>query len=165
MGLVAPRHVGSSQTRARTRVPCIDRWILNHCATREALRMLNDVESYILFCTGTHKLDSWSYPYLDATSPLVIQGSSDIFPPGPATPNSLIIIIRAAGCGSHKGTLLTGHGWELNFSKLCIHPKRVPFCNSSSQNGSLFYWSRVALQCCVSFWEPFSNSAKRGCIC
>ena len=36
-GLVAPRHVGPSQTRARTRVPCIGRRILNHCATREAL--------------------------------------------------------------------------------------------------------------------------------
>ena len=35
-GLVAPRHVGSPQTRARTRVPCIGRQILNHCATREA---------------------------------------------------------------------------------------------------------------------------------
>ena len=35
-GLVAPRHVGSSRTRARTRVPCIDRQILNNCATREA---------------------------------------------------------------------------------------------------------------------------------
>ena len=34
--LVAPRHVGSSQTRARTRVPCIGRQILNHCAAREA---------------------------------------------------------------------------------------------------------------------------------
>ena len=34
--LVAPRHVGSSQTRARTHVPCIGRQILNHCATREA---------------------------------------------------------------------------------------------------------------------------------
>ena len=30
-------HVGSSQTRARTRVPCIGRQIFNHCATREAL--------------------------------------------------------------------------------------------------------------------------------
>ena len=29
-------HVGSSQTRARTRVPCIGRLTLNHCATREA---------------------------------------------------------------------------------------------------------------------------------
>ena len=37
MGLLAPRHVGSSQTRARTHVPCISRQILNHCATREAL--------------------------------------------------------------------------------------------------------------------------------
>ena len=35
-GLVAPRHVGSSQTRARTRVPCIGRQTLKHCATREA---------------------------------------------------------------------------------------------------------------------------------
>ena len=34
-GLVAPWHVGSSQTRARTCVPCVDRRILNHCATRE----------------------------------------------------------------------------------------------------------------------------------
>ena len=35
-GLAAPRHVGFSQTRARTRVPCIGRQTLNHCATREA---------------------------------------------------------------------------------------------------------------------------------
>ena len=34
-GLVAPRHVGSSQTRAQTHVPCIGRRILNHCTTRE----------------------------------------------------------------------------------------------------------------------------------
>ena len=35
-GPVAPRHVGSSQTRAQARVPCIGRQILNHCTTREA---------------------------------------------------------------------------------------------------------------------------------
>ena len=35
MGLVTPRHVGSSRTRSRTHVPCIGRQILNHCATRE----------------------------------------------------------------------------------------------------------------------------------
>ena len=39
-GVVAPRHVGFSQTRARTRVPCIVRQILNHCATREAPRWI-----------------------------------------------------------------------------------------------------------------------------
>ena len=37
-GLVAPWHVGSSQTRARTRVSSIGTWILNHCATRETLK-------------------------------------------------------------------------------------------------------------------------------
>ena len=36
---VALRHVGSSRTRARTRVPCIGRRILNHYATKEALSM------------------------------------------------------------------------------------------------------------------------------
>ena len=36
MGLAAPRHVGSSPTRYQTRVPCIGRRILSHCATREA---------------------------------------------------------------------------------------------------------------------------------
>ena len=35
-GLVAPWHAGSSQTTARTRVPCIGRQTPNHCATREA---------------------------------------------------------------------------------------------------------------------------------
>ena len=39
-GPAAPRHVGSSQTRARTYVPCIGRQILNHCATREALSLI-----------------------------------------------------------------------------------------------------------------------------
>ena len=36
MGLVSPWHVVSSQTRDRTRVSCIDRWITNHWTTREA---------------------------------------------------------------------------------------------------------------------------------
>ena len=38
-GLVAPQHVGSSRTRARTHVPCFGRLILNHCATREVPRL------------------------------------------------------------------------------------------------------------------------------
>ena len=35
-GPAALQHVGSSWTRARTRVPCVGRQTLNHCATREA---------------------------------------------------------------------------------------------------------------------------------
>ena len=38
-GLVAPRHVGSSRTRAWTRVPCVGRQTLNHCASRETLSL------------------------------------------------------------------------------------------------------------------------------
>ena len=44
--LVAPRHVGSSQTRARTRVPCIGRQILNHCTTREALEGIFNLHAW-----------------------------------------------------------------------------------------------------------------------
>ena len=38
MGLVAPRHVGSSRTRDWTHVSCISSWILYHWATREACK-------------------------------------------------------------------------------------------------------------------------------
>ena len=40
MGLTAPQHVGSSQTRKRTHVPGIGSQILSHWATREALHFL-----------------------------------------------------------------------------------------------------------------------------
>ena len=46
MGLVAPRHVGSSQTRAQTHVSCIGRQILNRCATREALNIILYVHDF-----------------------------------------------------------------------------------------------------------------------
>ena len=37
MGLIAVRHVESSQTRDRICVPCIGRLLLNHWTTREVL--------------------------------------------------------------------------------------------------------------------------------
>ena len=40
-GLVAPLHMGSSQTRDWTHVPCHGRWILIHWTTREALVILS----------------------------------------------------------------------------------------------------------------------------
>ena len=55
MGLPALRHVGSSRTRAQTRIPCISRQILNHCATREAqfelifMRDVSPVFSFFFF--------------------------------------------------------------------------------------------------------------------
>ena len=38
-GLVAQQHVGFSQARNQTNVPCIAKWILNHQGTREALQL------------------------------------------------------------------------------------------------------------------------------
>ena len=40
--------MGSSRTRARARVPCIGRRILNHCATREALLFSHSLGGILL---------------------------------------------------------------------------------------------------------------------
>ena len=55
-GLVAPRHVGSSQTRAQTCVPCTGRQILNHCSTREVPEFficICSCKMYIVLCANT----------------------------------------------------------------------------------------------------------------
>ena len=52
MGLVTPWHVGSSWTRARTRVPCIGRWILNHWAPREVPTLQSNIELSIKMKLG-----------------------------------------------------------------------------------------------------------------
>ena len=71
-GLVAPGHVGSSQTRAQTHVPCIGRQILNHCATREALK--NSLYKYIhksgkFFLGLSWKVSLGHYPFGARGSP------------------------------------------------------------------------------------------------
>ena len=45
-GLVAPHHVESSQTRDRTCVPCIGRWFLIYCTTREVVN--NSLKMFLL---------------------------------------------------------------------------------------------------------------------
>ena len=48
--------MGSSQTRARTRVPCIGRQILNHHATREVPRPGNILSDLILDFRPSHQV-------------------------------------------------------------------------------------------------------------
>ena len=69
-GLAAPRHVGSSWTRARTCVPCIGRQILNHCATREVPRIVFNLcihtPVYVCVCVYIYKfflLQKWYIMY------------------------------------------------------------------------------------------------------
>ena len=44
--------MGSSQTRAQTLVPCIGRWILNHCATKEVPLFLINLKKQYFFSYG-----------------------------------------------------------------------------------------------------------------
>ena len=63
-GLVAPRHVRSSRTRDQTRVHCIGKQILNHCATREVPR-------------GIYFLNNWEIKMCN--SPLYLLSRFQIF--------------------------------------------------------------------------------------
>ena len=65
MGLVALRHVGSSQIRDQTRVSCADRQILHHAAAREAplhflIYVLIEMQLIynIVLISGTQQRDS-----------------------------------------------------------------------------------------------------------
>ena len=73
MGLVAPRHVESSQTRDSISVSCIGRQTLIHCATREVLicRLFDD--SHFDRCKSEKALvtqsDSTLYDPMDCSPP------------------------------------------------------------------------------------------------
>ena len=85
----APRHVGSPQTRARTRVPCTGRQTLNHCATREAPCPLffkpevlhKTVESRVALAEPFHGL--FLVPWGNQVSPETQSGN---FSPSPFLP-------------------------------------------------------------------------------
>ena len=105
MGLVAPRHVGSSWTRARTHVPCIGRRIRNHCATREApsflikTKFLHRVELQVSLYKGENEGPKSSQRCLASKSP------SDSRSPDP---HSLLFLLY------HKPPeelILIIHGW------------------------------------------------------
>ena len=72
-GLVAPRHVGSSQTRAQTRIPCIGRQTLNHCATREALDFF--YRTFFLFLIWSCR----SCLYILEINPLSVASFANVF--------------------------------------------------------------------------------------
>ena len=75
-GPAAPRHVGSSQTRARTRVPCISRQTPNHCATREALLFSSAFCFSSLFYKSVITAQSWNLEQIRQISePFVSRGS------------------------------------------------------------------------------------------
>ena len=54
--------MGSSQTRARNRVPCISRQILNHCATREAPNIYNFLRQFLRAEKLWGKYREFSFP-------------------------------------------------------------------------------------------------------
>ena len=92
MGLVAPRHVGSSQTRARTRVPCIGRQILNHCTTREAP----------VHCFLRHHASAHSINYYSVNINLICTGNQKICVTSLYCNIHFIVVLWNGTCGISK---------------------------------------------------------------
>ena len=77
MGLVAPQHVGSSQTRGRTHVPCAGRQILIHCTTREVPSDILNARLPNVYMMGGGEapslgLDQSSYPGTQASDTYLV---------------------------------------------------------------------------------------------
>ena len=112
MGPVAPRHVGSSQTRARTRVPCIGRQTLNHCATREALGFVfkswgqrqerrkvlpaecKCLNPFKIFLPWKFSQIAWAEPVFEYSSAVCIHLMPPPFPTGQRSPQLLRLTLR-----------------------------------------------------------------------
>ena len=93
-GWVAPRHVGSSQTRDRTRVPCNGWWIPIHCTTREVL------DSSVL---------------LSATGPLNSRVPWAVF----SSPSSCLYCRQLTISSSRSKPLLSANPWS-HFANWCL---------------------------------------------
>ena len=130
-GLVAPRHVGSSQTRARTHVPCIGRQILNHCATREARGLLFDSYNRVFGFTDVLKL-----LYIDYLSILVYNYLLYAYLTSKFTENKMIWSIQLGD------TLLYSLGAEDSIAAL----QRIHFYNCESHGGHLLSWMAALLK-------------------
>ena len=112
-GLVALRHVGSSQTRARTCVPCIGRRIVNHRATREAQQTgLLKKPLLILSLAGLQPPGAHSHP--DA-----FPAASGLAGSAPASPSRLLSAAWHALC-LERPAVLQLRACE---SLLCYQPR------------------------------------------
>ena len=126
--------MGSSQTRARTRVPCIGRQILNHCTTREALA------SFILM------LCYWSSEHLGLSNlfdELAFHHyEMSFFMSDNITCYWINLVIKVA----NPAFLWLMYVWHVSFHSFAFHLLVNLYIYFS-----YLYWSINAFQCCVSF--------------
>ena len=131
-GVVAPRHVGSSQTRAQTRAPCIGRQILNHCATREAPSLLffrhcargsvtfHSHDLGMLFNTPLLHLGQTPFPVPNCPT---VHGSPASEPPMPSFLHRCVHSFAIVPClkSKHRHSP-QGHFLLVNLPKPPVHP-------------------------------------------
>ena len=128
-GLAALWHVGSSRTRARTRVPCIGRQIINHCATREVSvsRFLFECIPHLWRAPSLEKGEQHSSQLQECTLNGIFNppGHSDWFRCSHMTPTSPVSVkVRVPNWNANILSLSEWPGWSSHVEQLqafCIH--------------------------------------------
>ena len=160
MGLVAPRHVGSSRIRDWTRVPYIGRWILNHCATRETLiRFLFKLLSSIIISKSLLKCSILSFISLNGVRTVISE------PPKSSSCFCTCLLYRTFSTYSQSNAFTT----KLLTSLLCLkpptaspmtfyHPPLSPSPLSGSYSGlCAVLWTNQAFFCLRVFLFAISS--------
>ena len=140
-GLVAPRHVESSQTRAQTHVPCIGRQILNHCATREAQQLifLIHLKKYLSIYLSIYLWLRWVFVAARGLSLVAASGGYSL--------------LRCTGFSLRWLLLLRSTGSRpAGFSSCGMQAQQLWLAGSRVQSQQLWYTSLVAPRHAGSSW-------------
>ena len=147
MGLAAPRHVGSSRSRAQTRVPCIGRQILNHCATREVpyVSVLNLCLISLTPTSLSYLLPPCLISYLDPSS-ISLNLTLDIIPQALDLTSLVGLAFPLVGLNTHLN--IYSNTEESAASLAGVPSKRLASINTKSKGSELglkeLYKARVS---------------------
>ena len=125
-GLVAPWHVGSSWTRARTRVPCVGRRIRNHCATREGLSLSIRILTQPVLCPSALVDGVWIF--LEFSSISHSCPSPQAHPRGMAQLQSFSLGLFEDPCTFFSDTVPAVFSFPIFF---CLYLLTSPLCHQA----------------------------------
>ena len=151
-GPAAPRHVGSFRTGARTRVPCISRQILNHCATREAPGNSILDTSFTLTRDTQSLPESWRVHFLNMHPYLHLSISTTVIQASSTTWSVYHTSLKTGLCWHHLKTLICGTSLVVQWLRL--HAPNAGGLGSIPGQGTRFHMHAATKSSHASTKDP-----------